>query len=335
MKGDEDAMNTVLIREEEAGYTAQTINQDALWKNVIWEAFEDFIIFFEPNLHREIDFEKPIDFLQQELFKEIIKKKKGTVHADQIIKVHLKSGEEKWILIHIEVEGAPNEGFPKRMFRYFYRIFDKYDREIVAFAVLTDSSNHNRYDAFNYNYFGTTLHYAYNVRKVSDYSDEALEQSNDLFSKVMLAAKYLHKTKDKEEARYQAKQKLMRDLLSMKEHSKESIRAVFYFIDYLLQLPKSLTEKLVEQVRPILQEEGYRMLQYNKGEPSPTLAELMAARHGEGLEQGLEQGLVEGAERERERLIFRLLDKGLNLETIAEFVDLDVEKVGEIAAKKK
>lgn len=152
-----------------------------------------------------------------------------------------------------------------------------------------------------------------------------------MFSKVMLAAKYLHKTKDKEEARYQAKQKLMRDLLSMKEHSKESIRAVFYFIDYLLQLPKSLTEKLVEQVRPILQKEGHRMLQYNKGEPSPTLAEMMAARHGEGLEQGL----VEGAERERERLIFRLLDKGLDLEKIAEFVDLDVEKVGEIAAKKK
>lgn len=75
--------------------------------------------------------------MQQELFKEILDNKKGTKYADQVVKVHLKDGNEKWILVHIEVEGTASADFPTRMFKYFYRIFDEYEREIVAIAVMT------------------------------------------------------------------------------------------------------------------------------------------------------------------------------------------------------
>lgn len=288
-------------------------------------------------MYEEIDFSKGVDFLQQELFKEIIDRKKGTVYTDQLVKVHLKSGEEKWILIHVEVEGSPDSEFPARMFQYFYRIFDKYEREIVAFAVFTDTTKGDQYNAFNYKYFGTTLNYAYNVRKISDYSEEELAQSKDLFSKVMLAAKYLLKTKGKEEARYEAKQKLMKDLLETKAYSKESIRAVFYFIDHLLQLPKELTGKLSKQVKSILQKGDYEMLQYNREEPSPTLADIIAIERGKGIQQGIEQGIEQGEkqglEKAKAQMAMKLLSRDYDLLMIAELTDLTLVEVEAIREK--
>ena len=175
-------MTSLLVFEEPTAYGGQVVNQDGLWKKVIGELFEDFLLFFAPELHQEVDFSKAPDFLQQELFQEILDQKKGTTYADQIVKVQLKNGEEQWILVHIEVEGSAGSDFSKRMFKYFYRIFDKYNHEIVAFAVLTDAGDKVKSSTFNYSYFGTTLDYKYNIRKVSDYDEREL--SVEVYQKV-------------------------------------------------------------------------------------------------------------------------------------------------------
>ncbi|WP_313892429.1 hypothetical protein [Psychrobacillus sp.] len=124
---------------------------------------------------------------QDDLWKRVI--------ADQIVKMHLKDGKEKWILIHIEVQGAADDEFSKRMFPYFYRIFDKYDKEIVAFAIITDSQKSNESSAFNYSYFGTKLNYAYNSYRIANQNIEVLKHSKRIFSKVILAAQYMNETK--------------------------------------------------------------------------------------------------------------------------------------------
>ncbi|MFK4997608.1 hypothetical protein ACI2OX_09010 [Bacillus sp. N9] len=36
--------------------------------------------------------------------------------ADQIVKVYLKDGKEKWLLIHIEVQGDDDPDFSKECF---------------------------------------------------------------------------------------------------------------------------------------------------------------------------------------------------------------------------
>lgn len=87
--------------------------------------FEDFLLFFLPELHLEVDFSKQVEFLQQELFKEIIEHRQGRKIADQIAKVHLKNGKEQWILVHTEIHAGDEMHFAKRMFEYFYRIRDR------------------------------------------------------------------------------------------------------------------------------------------------------------------------------------------------------------------
>lgn len=58
--------------------------------------------------------------------------------ADVLVKVWRKDGRESWLLIHIEVQGRPEEGFAERLFVYHYRIFDRYNRQVVTLAVLAD-----------------------------------------------------------------------------------------------------------------------------------------------------------------------------------------------------
>ena len=316
-------MRSALVFEKPVNYGEEVVNQDGLWKKVIGDLFEDFLLFFAPELHEAVDFSKAPDFLQQELFKEILDGKKGTNYADQIVKVHLKDGNEKWILVHIEVEGSADTDFSKRMFRYFYRIFDKFDREIVAFSVMTGPSTSKESLGFTYSYFGTTLDYAYNVRKVMDYDDKELMQSNRLFSKVVLATKYMHETKNEVDQRYRFKMKLMREVLKLEGHSRVSITAVFYFIDYLLRLPEELRHEFTDTIRPILGEEGLEMVQYESDDLSPTLADLVRIERKEALEEGLEQGLEQGLR----NVALTMLKEDLEVEYIAKLTKLSIAEV--------
>ena len=132
-----NSMVTALIWENSTDYEVAPVDQDGLWKKVIGELFEDFLLFFAPDLHAQVDFSKEINFLDKELHQEIIDEKKGARNADKIAKVHLIGGEEKWVLVHIEVQGTNDKDFAKRMFQYFYRIYDQFEQEIVAIAIMT------------------------------------------------------------------------------------------------------------------------------------------------------------------------------------------------------
>ena len=70
-------MVTAMIMEKSEVYGEPVVDQDGLWKKVIGELFEDFLLFFAPELHEHVDFTREPDFLQQELFQEVIDKKKG------------------------------------------------------------------------------------------------------------------------------------------------------------------------------------------------------------------------------------------------------------------
>ncbi|MBE1556774.1 hypothetical protein [Sporosarcina limicola] len=106
-------MSIAYVMEKPREYRTNIVDQDGLWKKIIGELFEEFIQFFAPDLFEKIDFTKGLDFLQQELYKEIIKDKKGKKVADQIVKVHLKDGQEKWVFSSYRSAGRCGPGFFK------------------------------------------------------------------------------------------------------------------------------------------------------------------------------------------------------------------------------
>ncbi len=124
------------------------IDNDTLWKEIIEELFEDFVAFFMPDLYKDIDFDRGYEFLDKE-FAALFPDTDGTKRfADKLAKVYLKSGDERWVLIHVEIQGYRDEEFGKRMFVYFYRIFDTYDKEITAISVFTDDNKEYKPDRY-------------------------------------------------------------------------------------------------------------------------------------------------------------------------------------------
>lgn len=107
------------------------MKQDVLWKNILDELFPDFLAFFFPEIYRDIDLSAGYQFLDKELTKIIKNSAVGGRIVDKLVKVYLHDGSEKWLLIHLEIQGYPEENFPERMFIYNYRIFDRYHKEVT------------------------------------------------------------------------------------------------------------------------------------------------------------------------------------------------------------
>ena len=107
---------------------------DILWKAILEDIFDDFLRFFLPDADLIFDMSRGFEFLDKEL--EQIFPPEGDEfkpkHVDKLVKVFTRTGDEEWILIHIEVQGHTDKDFAKRMFTYFSRIFDRYDRPITS-----------------------------------------------------------------------------------------------------------------------------------------------------------------------------------------------------------
>ncbi|WP_338788297.1 hypothetical protein [Metabacillus sp. FJAT-53654] len=320
-------MNKVFEKPHE--YCA--VDYDGLWKKLIYELFEEFVLFFATDLYEKIDFLKEPEFLQQELFQEIINERKGRQVADQIVKVFLKSGEEKWLLIHIEVQGDRDPDFAKRMFRYYYRIFDKYDQEIVAIALLTDTSKHFRPNTFHRTSYGTVLTYEYNIYKFIDQDKTKLLQSSNPFAIAVLAGKLANEAKNDSEKRYRFKRKLIQLVLQKNDYPQEEryiyLSALIYFIDYLLQIPIELTQKLQNEI--ILTKEEIEMMYLDRNNLPPTFGELKRLVREEGREEGREKGIEEG----QKLVAVELLKDGMPVYLVAKYVKLSIEIVEELKGK--
>ena len=162
---------------------------DSPWKEALDAYFEPFLAFFFAALHAEIDWSRGYEPLDKE-FQQIVREGElGRRLVDKLVKVWLKDGREQWILIHVEVQTTEEGDFARRMYVYNYRIFDRYNEEVVSLAVLGDDNPHWRPDSFGYGRAGFHSGIQFPVAKLLDYAEqtEALEESQNPFATVVLA----------------------------------------------------------------------------------------------------------------------------------------------------
>jgi hypothetical protein len=62
--------------------------------------------------------ESGYEFLDKELQRITRDATLGRRYADKLVKVYLKTGEEQWVLIHIEIQGKHETKFNQRMYMY-------------------------------------------------------------------------------------------------------------------------------------------------------------------------------------------------------------------------
>ena len=282
----------------------ERIDFDSPWKEILETYFEEFMIFFFPQVHAEIDWGKGYEFLDKELQQITREADVGKRLVDKLVKVWTRTGEQIWVLIHIEVQNQYESGFEQRMFIYYTRICDLYDRPVASFAILGDDNPSWRPNQLHSEFWGTRIRFEFSTIKLLDYIDQwaELEADDNPFATVVMAHLKTLETKHDAIRRQQWKLRLVKRLYQ-RGYDRQSVINLLRFIDWLVNLPEALEEDFWQSLRAYQEEQ---QMQYVMG------IERIAEERGrkQGLEQGIEQGIERGIERERD-LVLRLLDRKL------------------------
>lgn len=249
---------------------------DSPWKNILNHFLQAFMEFCLPDAASAIDWSKGYSLLDKELQAVGRRQEAGKRIADALFKVYLKSGEEVWLLIHIEVQAQPESHLPERMYIYNYRIFDRYQKPVMSVAILADDDLRWRPTAYERRSWYTTLHFEFATIKLLDYASkkEVLLQQNNPFGIVVWAHLEALKTRKNAEQRFYSKLRITRALYEQ-GFNKDYILELYAFLDWVLALPEPLEIQYMETVEQLEEERHVHYI---------TSAERI------GIQKGMQQG---------------------------------------------
>jgi hypothetical protein len=206
---------------------------DTPWKDVVEVYFEDFLLFFFPAIHADIDWSKGHEFLDKELSQIMRDAELGTRFADKLVKVWKRSGEETWVMLHLEIQSQEDGTFSERMFLYYYRLRDKYNREVVSLAVLGDDRSAWRPQTFERSLWGCEVLFRFPIIKLLDYESRwaELEASRNPFAIVVMSHLKTKETRQDYESRKEWKFRLTRRLYEQ-GYERQDIMNLFRFVDW-------------------------------------------------------------------------------------------------------
>jgi predicted transposase/invertase (TIGR01784 family) len=318
---------------------------DSAWKDVIEGLFESFTGFFFPDIYKDIDFSKGIEILDSELRDIAPYGNVGKRYADELVKVHLKDGSLAcvWVFIHIEVQGSREKKgiFPERAYIYNYRIYDKnIDKgvKVISVAILTDEDENYRPDEYLVRQWGFELRMKIPMVKIIDFKNkkelrEKLETSDNPMAMVVKAQLERYELKKADNKKKSTvKWELIRQCYE-RGYTKEEIRVLLKFIDWLIRLPEGLNKQLSKKITKL--EEGYKMPYVTSWE---RIAEKEGVKRGVkiGEERGEERGVKIGEERGEKKgkieTARKLIKRGVDIDIIADATGFSKEEIEKLAA---
>jgi len=289
---------------------------DLLWKGVLEDLFDDFLRFFYPEADKLFDLNKGFEYLDKELDQLFPPDADtyATRYVDKLVKVFTRTGGEEWILVHVEVQGYTDHDFAKRMFQYFNRILDQYDKPITAFAIFADTNKSFHPQYYEREFLGTRVYYSFNTYKIIDQSDAELEASNNPFAMAVLSAKLsLSRPGLKDQQLFELAYNLAKRLLT-KQMPKEKIRKIMTFLRYYLRFENpEISAKFVRELN-ILTERSTTM----------GIEELL-------LDQAKKEGKKEGVEEGIKVTALKMKNSGLDTHLIANITGLSVEEIEKLS----
>ena len=309
------------------------ITKDILWKGIIEDLFEDFLHFFYPDKIADIDFSKPFVFLDKELQKIQPENDATRRFVDKLVKIFLKNGQEEWMLIHIEVQGYTDKTFAERMFIYYYRIFEKFQKSISALAIYTDDNRNFHPKEYSRMHWNTGLKYFFDTYKLLDKKAVDFDKfAENPFSIVMKTA-WIALQKKRKVDLLNLKLTLARQLMKS-GYSKKKTNHVLNFVGHYLYLDKSEEKRIFETEIELL-----TTPRRNMGIIESIKEELKRQAIEEGREEGLEQGLEQGESIGKEKGVKKAqamtlvngLDLGLTNQIIAGLLNISMDELPVLA----
>jgi len=262
-------------------------DQDTPWKEALEGYLPECLLFFFPQVHAAIDWSRPHEFLDKELQQVVRDAHLGRRIADKLVKVHLLSGQEQWLLIHLEVQGKRDKTLPQRMFIYYYRIAERYQQPVISLAILSDTHPRWRPHQYIEAHLGCRLEFTFLVVKLLDYRSgwADLEASANPFAIVVMAHLKAQETRGNDQRRKTWKLAIVRRLYE-RGYNREQILTLFHVIDWMMTLPDEMEQEIWQE-----------MQQWEERMPYVSSVERI------GIKKGWQDGLQEGLKQERERLV--------------------------------
>jgi hypothetical protein len=204
------------------------IDHDRLFKELLSTFLVEFLDLFLPHVANQID-RNSIQFLPQEVFTDVTSGEKKEI--DLLAQVRYQQ-QETYFLIHVENQSYSQSVFSKRMFKYFARLYEKYDLPIYPVVIFSfdepkraESTNHSvtvaDLNVLNFNFKAIQL----NQLSWRDYLTQENPVAAALMAKMNIAI----------EERPQVKAECLRLLISLKLDPAK-MQLIAGFVDVYLQL---------------------------------------------------------------------------------------------------
>ena len=276
---------------------------DSPWKEAVESYFPEFIEFYFPDAHRQIDWACGYQFLDQELRAVVQDAELGKRFVDKLAKVALLDGSERWVYVHLEVQGSAQAEFAERMFVYNYRLYDRYRQPVASLAVLADTTANWRPNHFGFAVLGCEHELRFPAVKLLDYAthQDQLYTNPNPFALVTLAHLLTQATRQDMNARFAAKWKLVQ-LLYQRGWDKQQVIDLFSVLDWMMRLPEQLKRSLWHNIEVLEEQEKMRYV--------TSIEQLYSEKWmQQGMVQGLMQGRLEGEQSGEAKALRRLLQK--------------------------
>ena len=312
---------------------------DAAWKTIL-EAFEvEVVEVLFPEIFDDIDWNagtESLDLELAEIQKEIFDKDSAEkIISDKIIKVRLKDNNSKILFIHVEVQSYSSEEdiFGERMFRYFYRIWDRFryknkdKSEVIAAAIYTYKGNRGKDTKYVYKIpklDDEVLTYNFRTIDVEKLDLEKISYNNPL-KLVFKMAKTLLNTSSADIDIYNAKIELAEELIEYdKVKNQEQVKALADFLEYLFLIQD---ENLENKFKEYKKERG--------GAVKMTVDQIREKYYSlkakeDGKIEGRIEGIKEGEYNKAVENAKNFLKLGISPEIVAQGTGLSLEEVNKI-----
>jgi hypothetical protein len=155
------------------------------------------------------------------------------------------------VVVHIEVQSQKEADFGQRIFTYFARLQDKFQRDVASLVILGDTDQNWRPSFYETGLFGCQLQFTFPIVKLVEYKKKVaeLESSDNPFSVVVLAHLAAQATKDKRSQERRRQRKfILTMMLYERGYGRQEVIDLYRFIDWVLTLPLELEESFSEDL---------------------------------------------------------------------------------------
>ncbi|MGJ1322486.1 hypothetical protein ACR780_07350 [Sphingobacterium faecium] len=294
---------------------------DELLKAIFEDNFPDFLRFMYPDADATFDLGRGLTFMDKELL-EIIpyrERKKGKRVADLLVKVYLKDGSEKWILVNTEIEGGHDSDFSHRIFQYFYRLLDRYRVPVETIAVFTGGRSQPYTDEYHFAVFRTSLRFQYLSYQIFDHDESQLLDMDNIFAYIVLACqKALDEDKIPEQELAEQRSTIARRLIETNKYSKDRIMSFLVFLkSFLFIRDKEINSNFDQYI-----------YQVTGGTIQMGVIETIKRQEREkGIQTGKAKGFAEGERKKALETALEFKKMGLPIADIAKGTGLTIDEI--------